>query len=265
MIPRRLGQHFLKDEAVLSRAAAVLNVETEDAVIEIGPGHGELTKYLLKRGPRRVIVIEKDKKLADELFKNLGLSDNHSDLRIVYGDALTCLLQVINEEKLANLGYKIAGNIPYYITGHLLRVISELERKPALVSLVVQKEVAERISSKPPEMNLLAASVGFWAEPKILSKISAKKFKPAPKVDSALLLLKTLKKSAGVNADDYYRFIRKLFKQPRKTILNNLSEGLPIDGKEAARKKIADLKIDPGLRPQTLNINKLEELTSVFS
>ncbi len=229
-------------------------------MIEIGPGHGELTKHILKKKPRRLIIIEKDGKLAAELSKKL----RNDNLRIIHGDALKLLPEAISEEKLPGVGYKIAGNIPYYITGYLLRIISGLERKPSLTALVIQREVAERITARPPEMNLLAASVQFWAEPEILEKISAKKFKPAPKVDSALLLLATTENAEKIAAEKYYPFIKKLFKQPRKTILNNLSEGLPIEEKKRAQEKLAILKIDSVSRPQTLDVDKIKELASVF-
>ncbi|MDE2144508.1 MAG: ribosomal RNA small subunit methyltransferase A [Patescibacteria group bacterium] len=262
---KRLGQHFLKDDAVLARAAASLNIKEGDIIIEIGPGHGELTGHILKYGPEKVIAIEKDKRLADNLRENLGLPNKSVDLAIVYGDALELLPEVIIEEKLSHLGYKIAGNIPYYITGYLLRVISELKNKPALTSLIIQEEVALRIKAISPKTNLLSASVQFWAEPRILEKIDAKKFRPAPKVNSALLILETKRKPYGVSPEIYYPFIKRLFKQPRKTILNNLSAGLSALEREEVKKKLINLKTGPTSRPGTLDILKIAELSSVLS
>ena len=130
---QKLGQHFLKDDSVLRKIADSLSIGAEDVVIEIGPGHGELTKHILKKKPRRLIIIKKDGKLAAELSKKL----RNDNLRIIHGDARKLLPEAISEEKLPGVGYKIAGNIPYYITGYLLRIISGLERKPSLTALVI--------------------------------------------------------------------------------------------------------------------------------
>src|SRR3989344_727331 len=235
-VRERLGQHFLKDQKALARIVASLAVSENDTIIEIGPGHGELTEYILKAGPKKVIAIEKDKDLVSSIQYLVSSKDN---LEIINGDALKILPTVSKTYHLSPLTYKLVGNIPYYITGRLLRIIGELEDKPSVVVLTIQKEVAERLSAKPPRMNLLAASVQFWGVPEIVRKISKRAFSPQPKVESAIVRIDLRQKTQSIinssmvrnqrsledSYNRYYRFIKILFKQPRKTVENNLKDG----------------------------------------
>ncbi|KKU94485.1 MAG: Ribosomal RNA small subunit methyltransferase A [Candidatus Jorgensenbacteria bacterium GW2011_GWA1_48_13] len=259
-----LGQHFLKNKEKLRKIAASLEVKKNDTIVEIGPGHGELTKKLVTRQQTlntRIIAIEKDSGLAETLRNSMEIYGD--SIEIIHGDALKILPEITNKlTKLKAESYKLVGNIPYYITGKLLRTLSELETKPKIAVLTVQKEVAERVAAKPPKMNLLAASVQIWAEPEIIDYILKKDFQPPPKVNSAIIKLETRQQTLVTRSDDYYRLIKILFKQPRKTILNNLGalkskkEILPILGK---------LGINPSNRPQDLSLKKIEELSEVIS
>jgi 16S rRNA (adenine1518-N6/adenine1519-N6)-dimethyltransferase len=251
---RRLGQHFLKNQEVLRKIASALEISEADTVIEIGPGHGELTRHILDRKPERLIAIEKDKGLA------IKLADLFPNLEVVLGDALEELPSIAND---LEDDYKLCGNIPYYISGYLFRTIESLPKKPTLSVFTVQKEVAERIAAEPPKMNLLAASVRFWAEPKIVSFVSKKDFSPAPKVDSAVILLKARPTGSPADRENYYPFVKALFKQPRKTVLNNLSS-LETD-KEKLKEKLEKQGIDPSLRGQDLSFSQILELSRVFA
>ncbi|MCL4406356.1 MAG: 16S rRNA (adenine(1518)-N(6)/adenine(1519)-N(6))-dimethyltransferase RsmA [Patescibacteria group bacterium] len=253
---RRLGQHFLKNETVLERIAGVLDISPDDVLIEIGPGHGELTKHLLYKNPRKLIAIERDPKLAARL---MPLSPEK--LEVVEADALKSLPAIVEN---IGYGYKLCGNIPYYITGHLFRLIENLPRKPMISVFTIQKEVAERASAKPPEMNLLAGSIAFWAEPQIVLSIPRKDFSPEPKVDSAVILLKTKQiDRSEAERQNYYAFIKTLFKQPRKTILNNLS-ALKIN-KGEIQSRLEKQGIDPSIRGQELSFDQIIELSRVFA
>src|SRR3989344_6086795 len=187
-----LGQHFLKNKAKIKKIVEALNLENGDTVIEIGPGHGELTDELgIMNNELRIIAIEKDKNLFKYLKNKFSQDKN---IEIIEGDILKIFPSIIHNSSFIIQNYKIVGNIPYYITGYLLRILGELEKKPSLIVLTIQKEVAERIcairqAQGKPKMNLLAASVQFWAEPKIIGYISKKDFRPAPKVDSAIIKL----------------------------------------------------------------------------
>jgi 16S rRNA (adenine1518-N6/adenine1519-N6)-dimethyltransferase len=251
---RRLGQHFLKDRNVLKKITEALEIQSGDFVIEIGSGQGSLTELLMKAPINKIIAIEKDKKLALDLkLKNR----DGTILEVIEGDALKILPTVTNK---LNREYKLIGNIPYYITGYLLRVIAELENKPSLIVFTIQKEVAERLTAQPPAMNLLAASVQYWAEPKIITSIPAGSFSPPPKVDSAIISLKTKKVK---DSESYYKFIKILFKQPRKTILNNLAESLELN-KDEIGKKLSSLDIKERSRPQNLDLKTIQKMSKIF-
>ena len=247
-MPQKLGQHFLKNEQKLRETARALELQADDKVIEIGPGHGELTKYIAERA--EVIAIEKDALLASKLKQKFEKLKN---VQIVEGNALELLPKLTKPFKI----YKITGNIPYYITGKLLRTLSELASKPTLTVLTIQKEVAERLTAKPPRMNLLAAAVQFWVEPEILDFVSKTEFSPRPKVDSATICLH-MKAYDAVIAATYYQLIKILFKQPRKTVLNNLSQAFP---KGIALAMLQKIDIVPQLRPQNLTIEKILSLS----
>ncbi len=269
---QRLGQHFLKDRKALRKIVAALEIASRDTIVEIGPGHGELTKHLLAAGPKKIIAIEKDSKLVSGIEYQVS----SKRIKIIEGDALKILPLLNTKYLIRDTRYKLTGNIPYYITGHLLRKISELEKKPKLVVLTIQKEVAERIVAEPPKMNLLAASVQFWGEPKILGYISKKSFRPQPKVDSAVIKISPYpvkplrghgaspKQSSQKEAEKYYRFIKILFKQPRKTILNNLREGFKLSQEEVER-RLQKLNISPSLRPANLSMHDINKLALIFT
>lgn len=270
---KSLGQNFLVNKNKIKEIVESLQLESNlpsacadmaqagDIVIEIGPGHGELTQEILKNLKNgKIISIEKDEELSVELpdkFKGNG------NIEIIKGDALKILPDLT--KKLKAKSYKLVGNIPYYITGHLFRIFGELKNKPKLIVLTVQKEVAERVCAKPPKMNLLAASVQFWANMEIIGHISKKDFNPVPRVDSAIIALRPLIENDKMRADsgNYYRFIKILFKQPRKTILNNLK---PItDNQKFIKEKLESIKINSLDRTQNLSIKQIIQLSEIFS
>ena len=278
---RRLGQHFLKNKYAVKKIIDALELGSDETVIEVGAGHGELTAELnnesriMNKG-LRIIAIEKDEKLAENLefrIKNLGVAN----VKVVRGDALK-FLKLLPKSSIINSKsyYKIVGNIPYYITGHLLRIIGELKNKPRICVFTLQKEVAKRITAEPPKMNLLAASVQFWASPKIMGRISKKEFRPAPKVDSSILKLETradmaLRDKLG---RDYYKTVKILFAQPRKTILNNLSAGnlrktsvfpqKSPQNKLKITEKLKKIGVNPQSRPQNLNVGDIIKISRLL-
>ena len=257
---KRLGQHFLINKTKLQKIVEALDLKPGDAVIEIGPGHGELTDELRnKNNELKLMTIERDNDLV-ELLKNKFARDKN--LEIVHGDVLKILPDLCL--KLHNSNFKIVGNIPFYITGYLLRILGELKNKPSLIVLTVQKEVAERICAEPPKMNLLAASVQFWAEPKIVDYIPKTDFQPQPKVDSAIIKL-VVSNQPLATSENYYKLIKILFKQPRKTILNNLASGVKLQAsndrsKEEIIKILGELEINPADRPQNLSVGQIKKL-----
>ncbi len=262
---RRLGQHFLQDESTLAKIAGFLKVKPGEVVIEIGAGHGELTKKLL-RPEVTVLAIEKDKHLVQTLTKKfhavfLANPEEISPLprlAILQGDALQVLPSIVQKLKTQKRGirYTVVGNIPYYITGRLLRVLSGIEPKPKRIVLLLQEEVAERMTAHPPRMNLLSAVTQSWAEPQIVARVKKDAFSPQPKVNSAVISITP--KSDAIVDKEYYQFIHKLFQQPRKTIANNLSAA----GYEKNRiiGTMKKMGINPNDRPQNLSLQIMQNI-----
>lgn len=255
---QRLGQHFLKNRSAAEKTVRVLELSRGDIILEIGPGHGELTKELLGAVKGlKIVAVEKDGELAANLRNDL-LNAGEDSVEIITGDILTLL----DSKTTGYKSYKLTGNIPYYITGHLLRAVGELNNKPERAVFMIQKEVAERIVAKPPKMNRLAASVQFWSEPLIISTVSKENFFPEPKVDSAIILLKTKLAIPPVDPNCYYEALRALFAQPRKTILNNL---VSVRGdKVAVSAALQKIYIDPGFRPQNLAVKEIAAIAQAF-
>ncbi len=257
---QRLGQHFLKNRSALKLIAESIPSGEEGVIIEIGPGHGELTEFL-KTIKKKIFAIEKDHSLYKALAEKF--KDDHGDRQITFiaGDARDALPTVVQDVAGRGLSYHIVGNIPYYITGRLMRIIGELTPRPKTCIFTIQKEVAERICAVPPHMNRLAASVRFWAEPSILKILKAADFVPPPKVDSAILLLETsaIKEGAG----NYYTAVRALFAQPRKTIGNNIAAGTGKAAKTIAE-ELSRLSIDPSARPQDLTPEKIRAVADAL-
>lgn len=257
---KRLGQHFLQDNSVLRAIAEAIGQHPGETIIEIGPGHGELTAELLgarSKGRRdtHLIAIEKDERLVETLNKKL---DGEPAAEIIHGDALRLLPSIIANRKLRTNNYAVVGNIPYYITGRLLRILGELRARPSRVVLTIQKEVAERICAKPPRMNKLAAIVQFWAEPHILRIVPRAAFKPEPDVDSAIITLHAREKAPGhIEIAQHAAIVRTLFAQPRKTVFNNLRDGF---GKDVAEKALRGADVLPVLRPQDLSLTDIAHI-----
>ncbi len=248
----------------LQKIVGALELEQGDLVFEIGPGHGELTEAIKYQvSGVNIIAIEKDRELAAALK---GKYKDDLRVEIVEGDALKILSELLQRHNLKDKSYKIVGNIPYYITGHLLRILGELKNKPARIVLTIQKEVAERICAAPPRMNLLAASVQFWAEAEIIDYISRKDFLPAPEVDSAIIVLRPRRAAfTQIGDEHYYRFIKILFQHPRKTLLNNLKSQISnLKNKEEIIKELKKIGINPQDRPQDLGLDNIIELAKSF-
>jgi 16S rRNA (adenine1518-N6/adenine1519-N6)-dimethyltransferase len=232
-------------------AVRALDLQPEDTVVEIGPGHGELTLGLLAGAAGKVIALERDPALAEALRRR-----ELPKLEIIEGHALKVL-----EDVLAGAPgpVKLAGNIPYYITGHLLRLLSESPRRPLRTVLLIQKEVAERLASQPPKMNRLAASVQYWADPKILLRLGPHDFRPAPKVDSAVISL--TRKEPPAPAGPYFSALRTVFAQPRQTLAKNLRRAV---APEVLEERLRELGLEPTLRPQNLSIQDLVGISTLF-
>lgn len=264
---QKLGQHFLINSEISESIAAALEVAAGDTIVEVGPGHGELTQEILSEmesaasNAARLVAIERDPALAAEVREKLK---KYPFVEVVEADILKFLKQPAGQ-KLLSGPYKITGNLPYYLTGHLFRLIGEMDNKPTLAVFMIQKEVAERIVAEPPRMNRLAASVQFWAQVEIILDVPWANFNPAPEVDSAVVLLKPRSGMDMSKSENFYKTVRALFAQPRKTVLNNLRDAYSSGAGDAmsAEKASELLKgcgVDPQARPQDLSIEKIVEI-----
>ena len=254
---QRLGQHFLSNDLVLRKIVGALALESGGLVIEIGPGRGALTIPLAaacNAAGCDLVAIEKDASLASALVVQFAPM---AATEIVQGDALKVLPSVIATAAKKRKDYLVVGNIPYYITGKLLRILSETTIKPQQCLLMVQREVAERMCAVAPAMNRLSASVQFWAEAKIIAMVPRQDFTPPPKVDSAVVLLAKKSVPLPIAPERYYRAARAVFSQPRKTILNNISAAMTGIPKSEIETLLEKAKIKPENRPQDLSIEQI--------
>ncbi len=255
---KSLGQHFLINKKALLTVAESLKITEEDTIIEVGPGHGELTDILIASPAKKIIVIEKDHELAELLKeKYIGLTDR---LTVTEGDALKDLAPIIADLKTP---YVLAGNIPYYITGYLFRIVGDMHNKPLRTVFTIQKEVALRICATAPDMNRLSACVQIWGTPHIAMKLKPTDFNPPPSIDSAIIAIETKADSlTGTPLANYYETVGILFQQPRKTILNNLSDGFNIP-KEKALAILAEAQLLGTERPENLTIETTQKISTL--
>lgn len=223
--PRKgLGQHFLTDPGILRGIVAAADLPDDAVVIEVGPGAGTLTAVLAATASN-LIAVELDATLAPMLAE---LYHDQPHVRIVQADALQLRPADLLGPELAAGPYYLVANIPYYITGALLRHFIEAEHPPARTVLTVQLDVARRIVARPPQMSLLAVSVQVYARPTLVRRLAPGAFTPPPKVASAVIRLDphpipllTLAERAF-----FFRVVRAGFGQKRKTLRNSLSAGL---------------------------------------
>lgn len=252
MIPKKsLGQHFLRCGWVLSTLVKSAEVGPKDIILEIGPGTGVLTRELAKNA-KRVIAIEKDERLAEELRQTLK-NNKVNNVEIIPGDILKNLSSVIDTHKLQTTGYKLVSNIPYYLTSHLLRLLLEADTQPQSIVLTIQKEVAERIIAKPPRLNLIALSVQVFGRPALIKTVPRECFYPKPQVDSAVLAIHSISneffKRNQITAREFFKTVRQAFNTKRKTILNALGKSLP---KNMRERVLSNAKINSQKRPGEL-------------
>lgn len=249
-----LGQNFLVDERVVRKIIKAANLSKNDFVLEIGPGIGNLTLELTKI-VKRIVAIEKDKKMCEalsEILKQLDIKNTE----VVNKDILK-----IKDSFMAKWpDYKLIANLPYYITSPVIRKFLEIKKQPKEMVLMVQKEVAERICSRPPDMSILAVSVQFYADPKIISFVSKRSFWPQPNVDSAIIKIVPYKtKGSNKYNKQFFKVVKAGFSHPRKQLINNLSKGLKIN-KEKINDWLLENNIQPSRRAETLTVKDWQKL-----
>lgn len=252
---KSLGQHWLTDADSLEAMCVAVEVTPSDTVLEIGPGHGSLTEVLVKKA-KKVVAVELDKELAARLSERVP----STNLEVVQGDILHFDFTALIAD------YKVAANIPYYLTSNLMRVLSETANPPKIAALLMQKEVAERAAATPGNMSVLSVTAQFYWQLSLGRIVKAELFTPPPKIDSQILILK--RRSAplfpGVDSKLYFRIVKAGFSQKRKTLLNSLSAGLHLS--RAQTEEILRISgIQPSARAQTLRLAEWHNLYLTFN
>ena len=229
-----------------------MNAKKGETIIEIGPGHGELTNFLLENtqiNNNPLFCIEKDTSFFNNIEKLLNAHDGKN--KLFRGDVRIILPKLPDIEKLDT--YVLVGNIPYYLTSFLFRIISDLKIRPHTTTFLIQKEVAVRASSKPPNQNLLSTIISSFADAKIIKNVPRDQFSPPPRVDSAVIQLETHNRYTNEEVELYIKIAKTLFSHPRKTIYNNLRESTVFLGNnEKIKLALHTLKIPENTRPQFL-------------
>ncbi|NLF02995.1 MAG: ribosomal RNA small subunit methyltransferase A [Anaerolineales bacterium] len=254
-----LGQNFLVDESVAERIVAAAELSAADEVLEIGPGLGMLTQKLA-RTAGRVVAVELDQRLLPALRAALTGCDT---VKVVQGDILALdPAELISAESAS---YKVVANLPYYITSAVLRHLLEASLKPKRLILTVQREVAESIVARPDDMSLLAVSVQFYGQPRVLFRIRPGSFYPAPSVESAVLQIDVHTQPPVDGADEarFFRVVRAGFSQRRKQLRNALAAGLGLPPDSVAE-HLRRAGVQPSRRAQTLTLAEWGQVARIF-
>ncbi len=285
------GQNFLIDEFVLQDIADAAGVTKEDNILEIGPGVGNLTRVLAERAGF-LLSVEKDPKFF-QILHNVK-KDFKDNFRFEIADALEFnFLEVFRSRSAdasgsadnygkgdrqvsadpndirnsgSGLHYKVVANIPYYITGKILKMLMYAKIKPESVTILTQKEVAQNVCAKPGNLSVLAISVQLFGVPELVAPVLARSFYPAPKVDSAILKI-TLDKTPRYKLADekkFFKIVKACFAGKRKQIHNTMTNNLGLD-KTRALEILDQLKIKPTSRPQELSIEDWIKLVEKIS
>jgi len=251
-LQHRLGQNFLIDPALRDAVAEAAGLEARDEVLEVGAGAGTLTIALAPRA-RWVVAVELDSALLPALREVVTGQPN---VEVVQGDILRFDL----ERAFPGGGEVVAGNIPYNLTGALIRRLLDEPPRPRRLSLVVQKEVAERWTAST-SASLATIAVQVFTEPRIAFTIPASAFMPAPKVDSALVILEVREEPAVQVGDmpSFFRVVEAVFQFRRKQLGGTVARLANIPNAEASR-MLRELAIDPARRPQTLTLAEWEAM-----
>jgi len=245
---KSLGQHWLKNRAILDEIADLAVSPGVETCVEIGPGLGTLTSSLLKRF-KKVIAVEYDADLA----KKLPAQFPGKDLEVVNADILSYKIDLPH--------YVIAGNIPYYITSPIVKKLLEESKKPARIVLLMQKEVAERIAAEEGNYNLLGLYAQNFAEVQLGPVVPAEEFTPPPKVHSQVIVLEP--RSGPVINPEYLKLAKIGFLAPRKKLVANLAAGTGKD-REFWKARLEQEGISPDARAQDLGLLDWENLAKTW-
>lgn len=257
---KSLGQNFLKSVPAIKSLILSGNIEPTDIVLEVGPGKGVLTEKLLEKA-QKVIAIEKDRELIGLLQEKFSQEITSGKLELREQDILEFDPSAYGLEPNK---YKIIANIPYYITGSFLQKFLESSFQPSRMVLMLQKEVAKRIVARDLKESILSVSVKAYGEPKYIETVKAKYFSPAPKVDSAIILIENISKQFfdTISEEKFFLIIKLGFAHKRKMLIGNLKEQFASHNLEALFNKIG---IDEKARAEDLTLSQWKQLAEMLS
>ena len=258
------GQNFLTASWVPERIAAEAGVDGTAGVLEIGPGIGPLTQQLCLRAGK-VIAVELDTSLRPILQKTVG---EFANLELIFDDAMKLDLAALVRDRFAGLRPMACANLPYYITSPVLTALLEAKAFDS-VTVMVQKEVAQRICAKPgsPDYSAFTVFCKYHAEPEILFDVPPSCFLPQPKVTSAVITLRTRRSLPWEIRDEdlFFRVVRASFAMRRKTLVNGLAAGFPDRSKQALTDLLVSLGHRPDVRGETLSIEQFAAIANALS
>ncbi len=256
----RLGQHFLTGQWAAKRLAEAVQVRPGETILEIGPGKGALTIELLSTGAP-VVAVEKDEALVERLEEMFAYEIMSGTFRLIAADIRDFSPKHYG---LARGGYCLAANIPYYITGEIIRQFLETETQPRALALLVQKEVAGRILARDKKESILSISVKAYGHPSIVAKVSRGNFSPPPSVDSAILLIDNVSKDffSGIGEKEFFSVVRAGFASKRKFLANNLGAAF---GKERTLAALQACGMSEKVRAEDVSLAEWGTLTKKIS
>lgn len=261
---KNLGQNFLINEEVVKNIVGCSNIEKEDLVIEIGPGLGTLTKYLLEKAGK-VICIELDTKMLQILEDRFSLYNN---FELINNDVLKVDLKNIiekekSEGKIKNV--KIVANLPYYITTPIIMKLLEEELELESITVMIQKEVADRLIAIPGEKNTgaITYSVYYYASSEAIMEVPNSSFIPEPEVTSKVIKLNIRKEPIVTpkNKEKMFKIIKCAFMQKRKTLLNSLTNTKIFENKNQGIEFLNKIQINENCRPEELTLEQFEKIS----
>lgn len=255
-----LGQNFITDKNLLDKIVELSGVDENDVVVEIGTGAGTLTRAIAEKA-KKVYSFEVDRALKPVLDETLSGLDN---VEVIFKDVLKMkdkeLIEIVGEK------FKVVANIPYYITTALVMRFLEEGVHPSTITVMVQKEVADRFVAKPAteDYGAITMAISLYGDAKIVGQVDKSMFYPVPKVDSSIVRIDVYDKYVGVNKKKVNKTIKCAFMMRRKTLLNNLTAVYPVQKDEAA-KILESLNIDLKARGETLTLDQIIEISDLLS
>lgn len=265
VIPKKsLGQNFLNSDRVVTRIIDAANPVADDLILEIGPGLGVITKKLLQTAGK-VVAVEKDPHLYTILSDQFSKELSDGTLELISGDILDFDPTIFQSPKYAGFHYKIAANIPYNITGLIIRKFLSASHQPETMVLLIQKEVADRIIARDEKESLLSLSVKLYGIPKLVTNVSRGNFNPPPRVDSAVIQITHISRGhfpEKACEDLFFKIIHAGFAHKRKVLLKNLVEA-SIASREILEKIFTERNLLATIRAEDLRLEDWIFITNI--